>query len=249
MGCASSKKKQDDVVLTNLARRSAGANKEPWFDAAQTADIKVEMADAPAAAEPDAEAPAPAPAPAPAENSVDEAAAPVRGPEIPELNVGAEPLAEDSELVLSEDSVSRRSELASPSIGVSVHPAPADWALKPTFQLARSPTRPTRAAAPAAQAATAAPLRAPSDSSIPVEVVADATFETLCELVAATGGRFTPETIPTRLLGKIYADVTRVRDELENRRPERYGSNSVAGKRMAIEHWFDEQRERRRGVR
>jgi len=90
-----------------------------------------------------------------------------------------------------------------------------------------------------ANAEAAAAERASTER--PVELVAQEAMATLHKLVAATGGEFTDETIPPRLLARLSADVTRVREELENRRPEKFASGSTAGKRRAIENWYHEQ--------
>ena len=76
---------------------------------------------------------------------------------------------------------------------------------------------------------------------MPIDFVAEATLATLRGLVASSGGSFTDATIPPRLVGKLYSDVVRIRHELENRRHEAYASGSTAGKRRAIEHWYEEQ--------
>lgn len=83
--------------------------------------------------------------------------------------------------------------------------------------------------------------RSSFDDPPPIEDVAARALATLHELVAATNGQFTEATIPPRLLSRLHHDVTRAREELENRRPETYASKSTAGKRLAIERWYEEQ--------
>ena len=82
----------------------------------------------------------------------------------------------------------------------------------------------------------------------PIDRVKEETIETLRGLVAATGGRFTDATIPTRLVGGLSADVKRLRDELENKQVEKYATGSTAGRRLSIQHWYEQQvgNERRR---
>ena len=82
----------------------------------------------------------------------------------------------------------------------------------------------------------------PSPTQKPIDDVKRETLATLTELVNATGGRFTEQTIPLRLLASLSADVARIRSELENKRPEKFAGGGTAGKRRAIEHWFESQR-------
>ena len=93
-----------------------------------------------------------------------------------------------------------------------------------------------------------APIEPRTIGPKPVEQLAHDTMDTIRSLVAATGGRFTETTIPPRLVGRLAADVARVREELENRRAERYASGSTAGKRRAIENWFEERASKERRV-
>jgi hypothetical protein len=75
-------------------------------------------------------------------------------------------------------------------------------------------------------------------------VVALETRAALAELAVQAGGLLTPESVPTRLVPKLYADVCRVREELDNRRVHREAS--IAGKRLAIERWYAEEADRER---
>ena len=112
-------------------------------------------------------------------------------------------------------------------------PPPHDAAL-PSTSLSSQPHAQLPAQSPVPRAIAVAPPKT-------IEAVAHETMATLRELVTATGGEFTPATVPPRLLGRLSSDVARIREELENRRADRLASNSTASKRLAIEKWYHEQ--------